>query len=64
MNDYIQKNELREIQRLYKKQLLYSAESVVKELKKENGFSLSYLEEHSESVYKYFHCLKKEFRLQ
>jgi len=61
-SDYVVKSELTEKQKLILEQLTYSVISLRNELGKD-GFSFSYLAEHSEAISKYFHILKREFRI-
>jgi len=61
-SDYILKSGLTEKQKRIVEQLTYSVMSLRNELGKE-GFSFSYLAEHSDAINKYFHILQKEFRI-
>lgn len=64
MNDYILKTELNERQQLLLEQLCYSAKSIMIESEKKEGFSISYLSEHTHTLNKLVQKLVREFRLQ
>ena len=65
MNDYVQKNELNERQKLLLEQINYSAKSVwVESSEKREGFSISNLLEHTHTQHKLVQYLAKEFRLE